>query len=1420
ILSCKMCDNILVAVRLRPLIEREITFGNPICWKVENSTDVYQIDPQTKKISEHSSSIFKFDHVFDMKATNRDVYEKVTKPLVDSAVNGFNATIFAYGQTSSGKTHTMMGSKTERGVLELVVNEIFDAIESIPDREYLLRVSFIEIYQEQITDLLTGSTRLKVSDAHNEVVIKELSEEMCSTPDSVIDVMKKGEKLRHIACTNMNERSSRSHTIFRIIIESRSRCETGSDEIAIQLSHLNLVDLAGSEKVNQTGATGGRFKEGCAINVSLSALGKVIDQLSKNERHVNFRDNKLTHILRNSLGGNARTAIICAISPASVDETLSTLRFATGAKTIMNKPVVNEVVNDKAMLKRYEKKIKDLQLQLQNGSNLNQSTVMLDVSALIEEKDRMIRELKEKLIVSTHDPTSKGWNATELERANRRKTWCPSSSKNLKRLSFELPRADRSLNIQTPTSLHEESFDSRQFQLECLLEEDEDKSLILTPKDMQDRGRHSYNKDMGKMDMSVQTSFTENPTDTPSAKTPVSRVLSKSVGTPASELRAQMRSLIRRIKSIQEEYSLLENHYEELNKDYKELQEFTKFEKDFGVRDKWEKEQKLKIKDQLDLASEEIQSLEKNNDDLEQVVNDLQLQIDWERERNSRVMTSLQEETIKPLVTENTDLKKTVKEAEVKLTILEKEKNDQCIGFEIAKHNMERQILELRASLEEAWGSSKSEQAPTGKELQLKLVLLQEEHKATNEKLANQESTYKTDIESLRNQLSVKESQILEEIAARQSAEALTKQLQLELQGYTERIPSASRGTKRISCSPIREDTSVNKSLKQVQKKLKLEDSFDESILSNLEEDKNFEHFPCNELEQLKEELEAQKELLKQQIEEKEKTEKLIKDLNEDLNLQKAVETKLKETFCNELEQLKEELKAQKELLKQQIEEREKAEKFIKDLNKDLSLQKAVETKLKETLEAVSDEYEKLRSEIKSREARIELLTEANKELNENLRNMKEDNEHRETTQDKLRTDIELFEQEKLMYKNRLSALEKEKKELEQKIEGLTEEMKISESEKNTLRLSMENYQTEIKYLKESVDDHASVVAKMQRDLDKHQNDKLNLEIRIDSLESELNKRQKEIENLLESLEMEKNGTLSLKQLLETANIEKKESEGSMEQHILKSTQLQQDIDSLLCEKSNFEAKLKLLETEEIEKQKKIEALLKELEVERDHVSKLQLEKNGILEIKKSLETMSIEKQTLEKLIEDQDLVVSSLKKDIDLLQCQKEQLEKEKGALQCEQQETQKRVELLLEDLEIERTDSGVIRQELEELRLETDKMKDDLADKGMPANGESHRGADGEDKLEAVTAERDSLFTQLSEMMHKLQSLQEIKDKDDDICNERSMGNLSSTPARRPLGLFMKRKVEDTSMAGLGVSFLDDDKSFSVIEATSFSI
>ncbi|KAK2701661.1 hypothetical protein QYM36_019699 [Artemia franciscana] len=128
---------------------------------------------------------------------------------------------------------------------------------------------------------------------------------------------------------------------------------------------------------------------------------------------------------------------------------------------------------------------------------------------------------------------------------------------------------------------------------------------------------------------------------------------------------------------------------------------------------------------------------------------------------------------------------------------------------------------------------------------------------------------------------------------------------------------------------------------------------------------------------------------------------------------------------------------------------------------------------------------------------------------------------------------------------------------------------------------------------------------------------------------------------------------------------------------------------------------------------------------------------------------MSIEKQTLEKLIEDQDLVISSLKKDIDLLQCQKEQLEKEKGALQCEQKETQKRVELLLEDLEIERTDSGVIRQELEELRLEMDKMKDDLADKEMRANRESHRGADGEDKLEAVTAERDSLFTQLSGMM-----------------------------------------------------------------------
>ncbi|XP_022235157.1 centromere-associated protein E-like, partial [Limulus polyphemus] len=215
---------------------------------------------------------------------------------------------------------------------------------------------------------------------------------------------------RHTGETNMNERSSRSHTIFRMIIESRMRVDEDVDE-AVNVSQLNLVDLAGSERAGQTGATGDRFREGIHINKSLLMLGHVISRLSEGSegQFVNYRDSKLTRILQNSLGGNARTAIICTVTPASVEQTHSTLKFASRAKCIKNKPVVNEVMTDAAILKRYAKLMQKMTRELEDAKQYNRVYEVEAMEKQLEEKDRQMRELeikikqlKEKFVVSSH----------------------------------------------------------------------------------------------------------------------------------------------------------------------------------------------------------------------------------------------------------------------------------------------------------------------------------------------------------------------------------------------------------------------------------------------------------------------------------------------------------------------------------------------------------------------------------------------------------------------------------------------------------------------------------------------------------------------------------------------------------------------------------------------------------------------------------------------------------------------------------------------------------------------------------------------------------------------------------------------------------------------------------------------------------
>ncbi|KAI8830939.1 P-loop containing nucleoside triphosphate hydrolase protein [Chytriomyces cf. hyalinus JEL632] len=260
------------------------------------------------------------------------------------------STIFAYGQTSSGKTFTMSGDANAPGIISLTITDIFDRIASSADSlNFSLKVSYLEVYNEVVNDLLSPeNTNLKIHEHMTRGVhVGGLTEESATCPADVQSIISRGEANRHFGGTNMNERSSRSHTILRILIESHRKSDKRT---GIRVSCLNLVDLAGSERAAHTGAEGKRLKEGGSINKSLLALATVIGKLSEkggDRGHIPYRNSKITRILQPSLGGNARTLIIATVTPSSgfVDETISTLQFASRAKSIRNKPIVNEITN-------------------------------------------------------------------------------------------------------------------------------------------------------------------------------------------------------------------------------------------------------------------------------------------------------------------------------------------------------------------------------------------------------------------------------------------------------------------------------------------------------------------------------------------------------------------------------------------------------------------------------------------------------------------------------------------------------------------------------------------------------------------------------------------------------------------------------------------------------------------------------------------------------------------------------------------------------------------------------------------------------------------------------------------------------------------------------------------------------------------
>lgn len=351
-------NTIKVVARFRPPNKAELASGGDQIVDFETE-DTCSIN------SNEAAGAFTFDRVFDTNSRQTDVFDFSIRSTVDDILNGYNGTVFAYGQTGAGKSYTMMGAdiddEEQRGIIPRIVEQMFASILRSPGNiEYTVRVSYMEIYMEKIRDLLAPQNdNLPIHEEKSRgVYVKGLLEIYVSSVQEVYEVMRRGGAARATAATNMNQESSRSHSIFVITITQKN-VETGS----AKSGQLFLVDLAGSEKVGKTGASGQTLEEAKKINKSLSALGMVINSLTDGKStHIPYRDSKLTRILQESLGGNSRTTLIINCSPSSYNdqETLSTLRFGVRAKAIKNKAKINAELSPlelKQLLKKAQNQV-------------------------------------------------------------------------------------------------------------------------------------------------------------------------------------------------------------------------------------------------------------------------------------------------------------------------------------------------------------------------------------------------------------------------------------------------------------------------------------------------------------------------------------------------------------------------------------------------------------------------------------------------------------------------------------------------------------------------------------------------------------------------------------------------------------------------------------------------------------------------------------------------------------------------------------------------------------------------------------------------------------------------------------------------------------------------------------------------------
>lgn len=466
--------NINVVVRCRGRSDREVKENSGVVVSV-NGLKGRSVELSMGP-SALSNKTYHFDKVFSPAADQAIIFDDVVKPILNEVLTGYNCTIFAYGQTGTGKTYTMSGDMTDTlgllsdaaGIIPRVLYTLFQKLEC-DEIDCSVKCSFIELYNEELRDLLStdDGTKLKIYDdnnnkkGHGTTLVQGMEESHIKSAAAGIKLLQVGSHKRQVAATKCNDLSSRSHTVFTITTYIKKSGEVGEDFICA--GKLNLVDLAGSENIQRSGAENKRAAEAGLINKSLLTLGRVINALVEKSSHIPYRESKLTRLLQDSLGGRTKTCIIATVSPAksNLEETISTLDYAFRAKNIRNKPQINSTISKKTLLKEYTAEIEKLKGEListrqRNGVYLsNEQFEEITVESesrriLSEEQTARIQTLETSLRNKVQDLFSLTNSFNSLKRDNETTRLALESTKDvLLKTEIVLRNTEQLLNEET-----------------------------------------------------------------------------------------------------------------------------------------------------------------------------------------------------------------------------------------------------------------------------------------------------------------------------------------------------------------------------------------------------------------------------------------------------------------------------------------------------------------------------------------------------------------------------------------------------------------------------------------------------------------------------------------------------------------------------------------------------------------------------------------------------------------------------------------------------------------------------------------------------------------------------------------------------------------------------------------------------------